>query len=222
MKKRIVCFGDSNTWGYIPGGKGRYDENTRWTGVLQNELGNHFQVIEEGMNGRTSMFEDPWYPHRNGYSALDTILITKKPLDMFIIALGTNDIKATHSAFGARQGVSFLVSELLTANERLSYSDPIPVFENGPKILVLSPIHIRSDIRALNPDTYFEDVWKESLSFAEEFARIEVRFPGVCVLDSAKYAVPSAVDGVHMNAVSHKNLGQAVAAKVKEMLGETK
>lgn len=217
MKKRIVCFGDSNTWGYIPGGEGRYDENTRWTGVVQNELGADYQIIEEGMNGRTSMFEDAWYPHRNGYRALDTILITKKPLDMFVVALGTNDIKSIHSAFGARQGVSFIVSELLAANERLKYSDPIPVFENEPKILVLSPILIRPDIAEINPDTYFGDVWSESYQFAEQFARIKVRFPGVCVLDSAKYAEPSAVDGVHMDAESHKNLGIAVAAKIKEM-----
>jgi lysophospholipase L1-like esterase len=220
MKKRIVCFGDSNTWGYIPGGAGRYDENTRWTGVVQNALGSDYQIIEEGMNGRTSMFDDPWYPHRNGYRALDTILITKKPLDMFVIALGTNDVKAVKTAFGVRQGVSFIVSELLAANERLKYSDPIPVFENGPKILVLSPIHVRSDIAQINPDTYFGDVWGESYHFAEQFARIEERFPGVCVLDSAKYAEPSVVDGVHMDAESHKSLGLAVAAKISEMLKE--
>lgn len=221
MKKRIVCFGDSNTWGLIPGGLGRYDENTRWTGVVQNELGNDYQIIEEGMNGRTSMFEDPWYPHRNGYHALDTILITKKPLDMFIIALGTNDIKATRSAFGARQGVAFIVSELLAANERLKYSDPIPVFENKPKIIVLSPILVRSDIKEINPDTYFGDVWQESYSFAEQYARIKDRFPEICVMDSSKYSEPSIVDGVHMDAESHKRLGMAVAEKVREMFKDS-
>ena len=93
MQKRILCFGDSNTWGYIPTG-GRYDENTRWPMRMQRLLGESYAVIEEGFNGRTCVFDDPVEGgFKSGVQYLPPCLMTHNPLDAVLIMLGTNDTK---------------------------------------------------------------------------------------------------------------------------------
>ena len=64
--RRILCYGDSNTWGYIPASGARYEPDVRWTGVAQRLLGSDYTLIEEGMNGRTTVYENPLSPGRNG------------------------------------------------------------------------------------------------------------------------------------------------------------
>ena len=96
MGKRILCIGDSNTWGYIPGSGERYEKNVRWTGKLAQMLGENYEVIEEGMNGRTTAFTDKIEP---GTAALDYLypcLISQFPLDYIIVMLGTNDTKTRY------------------------------------------------------------------------------------------------------------------------------
>ena len=96
MGKRILCIGDSNTWGYIPGSGERYEKNVRWTGKLAQTLGENYEVIEEGMNGRTTAFTDKIEP---GTAALDYLypcLISQFPLDYIIVMLGTNDTKTRY------------------------------------------------------------------------------------------------------------------------------
>ena len=94
----ILCYGDSNTFGSIPKENKRYSINERWTGRLQNILGNDYRIIEEGLGGRTTVFDDPFEPGRNGIAYIEIALETHKPLDLIILALGTNDVKAHFSA----------------------------------------------------------------------------------------------------------------------------
>ena len=91
--KEVLCYGDSNTWGYNPKTKQRYDRNTRWPCVLQRELGEEFLVIPEGQNGRTTVWDDPVEGQKNGMTYLLPCLESHKPLDLVIITLGTNDLK---------------------------------------------------------------------------------------------------------------------------------
>src|SRR5688572_27059842 len=91
--KTIVCYGDSNTWGRIPGGA-RYPRSVRWTGVLQNLLGEEYEVINEGLSARTLVAVDPQNPERTGITHLKSILLTHKPVDAIIVMLGINDIKS--------------------------------------------------------------------------------------------------------------------------------
>ena len=95
--KRILCFGDSNTWGLIPGTKERYPGEVRWTGLVQNKL-DDTKIIEEGLCGRTTVFEDEIRPFRKGVDTLPLILESASPLDGVIIMLGTNDCKAYYNA----------------------------------------------------------------------------------------------------------------------------
>ena len=92
-KKRILCFGDSNTWGYTPKG-GRYDDETRWPMRMQRVLGDRYTVIEEGMNGRTCLFDDPVEGgYKSGAAYLPPCLMSHSPLDCVILMLGSNDTK---------------------------------------------------------------------------------------------------------------------------------
>src|SRR5215510_7647193 len=91
--KRILCYGDSNTWGYNPVTQDRFDTHERWTGSLQQALGSNCVVIEEGLNGRTTVWDDPIEGYKNGAAYLIPCLTTHRPLDLVIIMLGTNDLK---------------------------------------------------------------------------------------------------------------------------------
>ena len=85
--KTILCYGDSNTWGYIPGTGNRYPRQVRWTGVLQNLLGEKFHVIEEGLNGRTTVMDDPTRIAKNGLPYLRPCLDSHAPIDLVVLML---------------------------------------------------------------------------------------------------------------------------------------
>ena len=93
MKKRILCFGDSNTWGYAATG-GRFEEDVRWPTRLGTLLGDGYAVIEEGFNGRTCVYDDPIEGgYKSGLAYLPPCVMTHTPLDLVVIMLGTNDCK---------------------------------------------------------------------------------------------------------------------------------
>ena len=95
---RILCFGDSNTFGYKPDRSGRFDENTRWTGRIQNKLGGNYRIIEEGLCGRTTVFEDEIKANRRGIELIAPLVESHNPLDVLIVMLGTNDCKIRYVA----------------------------------------------------------------------------------------------------------------------------
>ena len=109
--KTILCYGDSNTWGYVPGSGKRYVENQRWTGVMQNLLGDSFRVIEEGLNARTTVLDDPTRAFRNGKEYLIPCLDSHAPIDVIILMLGTNDLKHRFglSAFDIGANIATLI-----------------------------------------------------------------------------------------------------------------
>ena len=92
MARTVLCFGDSNTWGYSPDDGERFAPDVRWPGVLAARLGDDWRVIEEGLNGRTSAFDDPLDPILNGKTFLPVCLATHAPIDVVVIMLGTNDV----------------------------------------------------------------------------------------------------------------------------------
>jgi len=211
--KNILCFGDSNTWGYTPGTAVRYDENTRWTGVMQNALGEGYRVLEDGLNARTSVYEDPWSPWRLGKEALPIALVAQKPLDLLVIMLGTNDLKFT-DAFGAAKGAETLISIAQMVQDRKESSK---VFPNGLKILLVSPILLHPCVANDEYGTLRNGA-EESKKFLKYYKHV-AEAKGVEFFDAASVAEPSTVDGIHMMPESHKALGEALAQKVREILG---
>ena len=137
MKKRIICFGDSNTWGYNPTNGSRFDENTRWPMVLQKLLGDDYQIIEEAQNGRTIANADPWeWGCKCGMDYILPMLESHKPFDLLIIMLGSNDLKAKfHLPAGDIAGS--LQNMLMKAKSFLQYQCAI-----SPKILIVSPPYL--------------------------------------------------------------------------------
>src|SRR5262249_33658335 len=88
----LLCYGDSNTWGFDPATQQRFPRNVRWPGRLQAALGDSWQVIEEGLNGRTTVLDSVLLPGRNGLAYLGPCLETHAPIDVVLIYLGTSDL----------------------------------------------------------------------------------------------------------------------------------
>lgn len=213
MKKRILCYGDSNTWGYTPLTGERYDEDTRWTQILARDLGEEYTVLENGLNGRTTVFDDPHVANRNGRDGLPYALLTARPIDLVILMLGTNDLPHTN-AYGYSRGLSELALRILNAH--IFYKDSARIFRDAPKLLLVSPMTLHPQIDVIAPEGGYRGSYSESCRFAE-FTRQVAESYGLPWLDAAQYATPSPADGVHMLPQGHIALGKALAQKLREM-----
>jgi len=210
--KSILFFGDSNTWGYMPAAGERYPYEQRWTSIAASILGADYNCIPAGMNGRTSVFDDPWKACRNGRDALDIELQTHKPLDLAVIMLGTNDLKFGSAEMAAR-GAETLVMMAKDANERFSTSSP--VFPNGARVLLAAPILIGEGEHSDSDLVY--DGYAESKKFARLYKAVADSC-GVDFINAAAYARPSEIDCQHMTAEGHAAFGIAIADKIKSIL----
>jgi lysophospholipase L1-like esterase len=208
MMKTILCYGDSNTWGYRPDTQTRYSRDERWPGVFRNALGEDYLVIEEGLNGRTTVWDDPIEGYKNGKEYLIPCLETHKPLDLVIIMLGTNDLKKRFSlgAFDIAGGAGVLV--------KIVQKSETGIDGNPPKVLVMAPPPIAklTDFAAM-----FEGAKPKSDLFSQEYARM-AQETGCEFLDTADTIVSSDVDGIHFDVGEHQKLGLAVAARVRELI----
>ena len=206
--KQILCFGDSNTYGLIPKTDDRYPWNVRWTSILNEKLGlENYRVIEEGLCGRTTVFEDPLRKSRCGINILPAILETNRPIDIVVVMLGTNDCKtifgATAEVIG--KGISSIIEQIRT-------------YSSGSKILLISPIHLGEDVWKKEYDPEFSAA---SVSISKELATVYkdiAEKENIYFLDAASYAVPSSVDQEHLDEEGHRLLAEAVYDKVIEML----
>lgn len=212
--KHILCYGDSNTWGYIPESGLRYDEHTRWTGVLQDLLGEEYRVHEDGLNSRTSTYDETTKPFLNGIKTLPPVLSAQKPLDAVVLCLGTNDLKhmtAAESCEGVRQ-----IIRLIRAFDDM-YPSSTPVFRDEKRILLLSPIALGTAAGNVNPDTDNAAVMAEAFRFPELLRRIAGE-ENTAFLDLQSVAEPSEEDGMHMTPEGHRAIGRAVADMLIRML----
>ncbi len=209
MKKNILCFGDSNTWGYTPGTGERYAPNERWPGVMAEALGENYHVIEDGLNGRTTSFDFPWSECKNGQSGLPYALLSQKPLDLLIIALGINDLTVANSDYSAKSAAA------LIRRTRMLQAVPdagTPIFPDGVKILIAAPAPVHPDYDRMYQKAYYE----ESCLLKEKY-RIMAEENGVHYLYTGDYASASPIDCVHFPKESHRALGLAMAEKVREI-----
>ena len=206
--KTIVCFGDSNTWGYDPVTKERLGRDARWTGVMWQTLGEGYAVIEEGLNGRTTLWDDPIEGYKNGKDYLIPCLETHRPFDLMTIMLGTNDLKKRFSvsAYDIASSAGVLVDIVKNSDAGLN--------RNPPKVLLLAPPPVT---KLTDFAQMFEGSQEKSKRFAEEFRRTAAEH-GCELLDTSTVIVSSDLDGIHFEAAEHQKLGRAVAAKIKQML----
>lgn len=206
---RILCIGDSNTWGYNPENGQRFEN--RWTRVLA-ELMPENEIIEEGLNGRTVMSIDPVKPERCGISALKMLLMSHKPLDFVVVMLGTNELKnifkcdANYIAEGICEFIKIIKSRELWQKF------------NIPKLLVISPVLIREEL--IENGDVFGDFDEKSVAESKILgsAISHVCYEqGINFMNAADYAVASLVDNVHLDEENHKKLALAICNKIKEI-----
>jgi lysophospholipase L1-like esterase len=207
MAKRVLCFGNSNTWGYIPGIGERFDYNSRWPGILARNLNGKYQIIEEGLNGRTIAWDDPTHNGRNGLKYLIPCLETHRPLDIVIVLLGTNDLKNYFN--GSVQDIVNNMDKTIKIIKEGQYgSDGIP-----PQILLLSIPHI---LKINRRDSSFIDAREKSIQLTAHYREIALN-NHINFLDIATTVKPSPIDGVHLNKENHKKLAQLLIQKIKEI-----
>ena len=207
--KTILCFGDSNTHGYNPNDGTRWPYNVRWTGLLQKELGDGFHVIEEGLGGRTSVFDDPLEPGRKGIKDVPMLIETHKPLDLVIIMLGTNDTKNWFSATPA--AIASGCGKVVEAFQTYRY----PEWCTPPKILLVSPIHIGPETEKSGCVGFDISSHEKTLQLAELY-KVEAERLCTYFLDAASVAEPG-TDNVHLDIEGHKKLSIAISKKIKEI-----
>jgi lysophospholipase L1-like esterase len=211
----ILCYGDSNTWGFEASTQERLGRWDRWPGVLQRELGDDVHVIEEGQNGRTTVFDVPFEPNRNGLTYLPVALETHHPLDAVVIDLGTNDVflpgvNAYHAAHGAMK-----LAEIVLA------SDAGPAGE-APSVLVVVPPPFAPLLGWDLGES--PDAGAESQRLSQAFVEAAAAYAtweaiDVPLLDLRDHVASSPVDGIHFESDGHRAIGQAVAARLRELLG---
>jgi lysophospholipase L1-like esterase len=204
----IVVFGDSNTWGYDPATGGRFPRAQRWPSVLQRELGADFEVIAEGLNGRTTVHDDPIEPYRCGADALPACLMSHAPLDFLILSLGCNDLKKRFSvsAFDIAEGAARLIFLARAYGQR---SDVRP-----PKILLVAPPPIA---KLTDYAEMFESGQEKSVLLGQRYRDVAER-EGVAFLDAGQVIRCSDLDGIHYEVDQHELLGRAVAEAVQGAL----
>jgi lysophospholipase L1-like esterase len=213
--KTVVCFGDSNTWGSDPETPGgRHPINKRYPGILQKLLGEDYLVREEGLSGRTTAFDDPIEPYRNGLKAIDYCMLTHMPVDLLVVMLGTNDLKRHHhqNAFSSSKGLEQIV---LRAQNKEYGVNGVP-----PKILIVSPIHVAPNIEEVWTRDYIDSRGRETGLELAGYYKKTAHINGCYFMDAAQFASPSPRDAIHMGEESHRRLAEAITEKIKEIFFE--
>nr|WP_295468523.1 SGNH/GDSL hydrolase family protein [Mesorhizobium sp.] len=210
--KTVLCYGDSLTWGYDPNGPGRHAFADRWPSVLQAGLGSDVTVIAEGLNGRTTAFDDHLgSADRNGARLLPTILTTHSPIDLLILFLGANDMKPwiAGRAIAAKQGMQRLID--------IARGHAYPLGEDAPDILIVAPPPLCD---TGDPDfaAMFEGGVAQSAMLASLYSDL-ADLAGCGFFDAASVAKASPLDGVHLDAANTRAIGRGLEPIVRVMLG---
>jgi lysophospholipase L1-like esterase len=209
---QILVYADSLTWGLIPGTRERLRFDQRWPGVLETALlasAHPVRVIEDCLNGRRSVWEDPFKPGRKGLDGVGQRIEVNSPLALVILMLGTNDFQATHgnNAWLSAQGVAAVVAAIRQA--------PIEPGMPVPPILVVAPPPITTPKGTIAPK--FEGAQHRCVGFAPALKDVALAL-GCEFFDAGTVVTSSTVDGVHLDAADHATLGLALQVPVARLI----
>ncbi|MCD8021431.1 MAG: SGNH/GDSL hydrolase family protein [Lachnospiraceae bacterium] len=206
MKKRVLCFGDSNTWGYDAISGGRFDEEHRWTALLQSYLGEEYTVIEEGLCGRTAVFDDPLNEGMNGLTYLYPCMKTHEPLDYMVIMLGTNDCKERYSATpqNIADGMRRLIEKAKNVN----------AWREEPRILLVCPAPIGPECETSPAAGEMGHCSERSALLAPKY-ELCAREMGVHFWDSADTVTMNRLDFMHLDEASHRHFAEHLTESIK-------
>ncbi len=206
--KRVLCFGDSLTWGADPETGGRHSVSSRWTTLLQKKLGENYWVIEEGLNGRTTIWDDPIEGDKNGRKHLPILLESHRPLDLVIIMLGTNDLKARFrvSAFQIAQSAGTLVEIVKRSNAGRESGPPSTILIAPPPLGQLAEWQEK-----------FEGGVEKSQNLARYYSYF-ARLNQCPFFDAGEVVKTSDIDGIHWEATANQQFAEMLAKKIKDIL----
>ncbi len=191
--KKILCYGDSNTFGFNPQTGGRYDNNTRWSGILSKNLVPKYQIIEEGMNNRTGFFKNPEGLKQSGGEYLSIYLQNHKDIDICLLSLGTNDAQIFYplDKTSTEKGLQNLTSEIIKTNFKT-------------KVVIIPPVKITKDLLHSGFAVIFDlksiDKIQDTFSVYEQFAKDN----NYLYFDFNNFVRPSKFDGIHYTEDAHK------------------
>ncbi|MCF6362802.1 MAG: SGNH/GDSL hydrolase family protein [Gammaproteobacteria bacterium] len=211
--KQILVYSDSLTWGIIPLTRKRLSFDDRWPGVMENALDKNtksVRVIENCLNGRRTVWDDPFKPGRNSLQDIEQVIEMHSPLDLVILMLGTNDFQSMHphNAWHASQGIRSLITAIRKA--------PIGPGMPCPEILLIAPPPIQAPKGPIAEK--FLGGEHKCLGLAGEYA-LAAKENDCFFLDAAQITSASQVDGIHLDKGQHYIFGRAMATKVKEIAG---
>ena len=210
----ILCYGDSNTWGYDAAATAasaipiRHPRHVRWTGVLAARLGAEYHIIEEGQNGRTTVHEDPIaVASRNGRTHLPVVLESHKPIDLVVLMLGTNDLKTILCAppQDIAASVGLLAKIILASDAGLR--------GRAPRVLLVCPPSVGDFAELPDLAARFTGAREKSLQFPALYELVAAQL-GAVFFNAQEIVEPSPLDGLHLDAASHSALGEAIARLV--------
>lgn len=203
--KKILCYGDSNTFGFNPKDGSRFDENTRWTALLQKNLKNNCRIIEEGMCDRTGFIDNPKGFLYSSQRHFPELLSKSDRFDIIILAIGTNDLQFQYniSTDAVQQGLMNLISAAKNKAE---------------KIIIIPPVILNESI--LNG--YFKIQFdKMSIIKSKEIGAVYRKLSNdfnCRYFDINKYVQPSDTDGLHYDEASHKIIAEKLAEFINELI----
>lgn len=215
-QKRVMCFGDSLTWGWIPTVEGaptmRYDINERWTGAMLANLGDDFEIIEEGLSARTTNLDDPTDPRLNGSAYLPSALASHLPIDYVVVMLGTNDTKSYfhRSAYEIATGMSQLLIQVgqSTGGVGTTYPAPIPILIAPPPLEAM-------------PHPWFQGMFEggqeKTREMAKHYAALADFFK-IEFINAGEIIRTDGVDGIHFTTENNLDLGKSVAEKINSIV----
>ncbi|WP_454746037.1 SGNH/GDSL hydrolase family protein [Ciceribacter selenitireducens] len=210
--KTVLCYGDSLTWGYDPLTVGRHPHGDRWPSVLGAALGPEVNVIAEGLNGRTTAYDDHLADcERNGVKLLPSVLESHKPLDLVILLLGTNDMKRgiAGTAIGATKGIDRLVKLIRHHDWGFGFEVPEILIVSPPAICETSNVHFAA---------MFRGALEESAMLAS-FYRDLADETGCGFFDAGSVSQTSPLDGIHLDADNTRAIGRGIEPVVRMLLG---
>lgn len=208
--KRVLMYGDSLTFGKIPGGL-RYPVSERIGGILQKELGSDYEIIEEGLRGRMLYGENKFFKDRNGYKQFGPIFGSHLPVDLLILFLGTNDINS-----GGKYNTSELASFYKMYLDKINLWCEQLGFQR-PQVLIIAPPSIDEE----NSYKLFGDFFRDSKAKSIELPKVLEKFAqksNVHFLDSSKIVKPSEIDGIHLSTESNDKIAKGLKAIITNIL----
>jgi lysophospholipase L1-like esterase len=204
---KILCYGDSNTWGQDPTEKGkRHPITVRWTGLLQDMLGDNYWIIEEGLSGRTTILDGDPREGKNGKTYLKPCLETHNPIDIVILMLGTNDLKEIFNQ--SPQDIANNVEILVEMIQKFGWDRN----KQSPKLVLLSPPIVDESVPGVQEK--YRGAEAKSKQLRNFYKKVAAKHKAEFI-DIAQYVKSSNADGYHLDPESHKKIAQVLLDEIK-------